>query len=375
MTRGTVPPPAAATIGELAIEDLLAHLAGRRATGTLTASAPPCTRKLFLVDGRLGGVASTDPRELLGHFLVGWGLLDAEQLGEALRIQGRLGTPLGRIVERMGLVDPEALRRVLRAQAEETLLDLFLEPLDEKRFLANVLPGDRALALDLPLADLVLAGVRRRQRCAELLLVLGSFAAVPRRVAGAAEGALSIRDRRILAHVDGRSDIEGLALACHLVPFHVAELVARSVEAGILEIARHPGAPPPVAFATLLAAADAALAAGDSRGCWHALEGLRREPGDEARTGAARVERRLAETLAWQGRGETLVPRLAGSPGSGAVADLLPAEAFVLSRVNQRWTLREIQRITPIEELHFRVIVATLERLGLIALDRVGTAA
>ena len=359
-----------ATLSELPLEDLLAHLAARRATGTLTASTSHVTRKLFVVDGRLGGVASSNPRELLGHFLVGWGLLDADQLGEALRIQGRLGTPLGRIIERMGLADGESLHRALIAQAEETLLDLFLVPVTEKLFLANVLPGDRTVALDLSLSNLVIEGQRRRQRVAELQVVLGSFAAVPRRLPAAPPGSLSIRDRHILARIDGSSDIEAIALACHLVPFHVAEFVARGVAAGLVAVDRHASAQPALTVSEHLDLAHSALATGDLRRCWEALESIRRETGEDARGRARHLERHIADLLARRRTAGHLVPRLAAAPVAGMVGTLQPPEAFVLSRVNQRWTLREIQHITPLEELQFGVIVDTLERLGLIVLHR-----
>ena len=359
-----------ATLNELPLEDLLAHLASRRATGTLTALTSHVTKKLFVVDGKLGGVASTNPRELLGHFLVGWGLLDAEQLGEAIRIQERLGTPLGRIVERMGLVDAESLHLALIAQAQETLLDLFLVPVVEQRFLANVLPTDRPITLTLPLADLVLEGRRRRRRVAELQVVLGAFDAVPRRIASAPASSLSIRDRQILARIDGTSDIEAVALACHLVPFHVAEFVVRGVAAGLVELARRAVAPAAMTVSEHLHLTEAALVSQDLRHCWTALELVRREGSEDSRLRAGRLERHIADLLARRPLAGDLVPRLAAAPVAGAAAALQPAEAFVLSRVNQRWTLREIQRITPLEELQFGVIVDTLERLGLIVLHR-----
>lgn len=360
-----------ATLGELPLDDLLSHLATRRATGTLSVSTPRFGKKLYLLDGQLGGVSSNDPRELLGHFLVGWGLIDAEQLGEAMRIQERLSTPLGRIVERMGLVDAESLERALVAQAEEVLLDLFLTPILEQRFLENVVPAGRPLVLKLSLPALVLEGQRRRQRADELQRVLGGLDAVPRRVRPTTPAGLSGRELHILAEIDAQRDLNAIALACHVVPFHVAEFVARGVVEGMLALSR----PATAAAATTVddhaETAHRALAAGDLRRCWEALEQLRRHGDSEgARVHAERIERHLADAIAQTRITGQLVPLPAPAPSAGAMAALKPAEAFVLSRINRSWTLREIQRMTPLEELHFGVIVYTLLREGVIELQR-----
>ncbi|MBI4916353.1 MAG: hypothetical protein HY825_10940 [Acidobacteria bacterium] len=62
-----------------------------------------------------------------------------------------------------------------------------------------------------------------------------------------------------------------------------------------------------------------------------------------------------------------LVPRLSRT-GLDTALVLRPGEAFVLSRVNDRWSLDEIARITPVSNLEFGVIVDTLQRSGLVEL-------
>jgi hypothetical protein len=357
-----------ATLGELPLDDLLALLAARRATGTLSVTTPRYVKKLYLLDGTIGGAASNDPCELLGHVLVGWGLIDAEQLGEAMRIHGRLGTPLGRIVERMGLVDAEGIRRALVAQAEDTVLGLFLVPTIEQRFLENVLPSDRPLPLRLDVAPLVIEGNRRRQRAADLQGIIGSPQAVPR-LLGTPPPDLSAREAVILSAVDGRRNLEAIALACHVGPFHVAELIARAATQGLVAVSRPATASVPASSGELVEVAHRALEAGDLRGAWEVLERLRQAHIAEARSHAARIERSLAEVLAQNRISGDMVPVLAAPPPADAMASLRPAEAYVLSRVNQRWTLREIQRMTPVDELQFGTIVYTLMRLGILVLN------
>ncbi len=357
------------TLGELPLDELLSHLAARRATGTLSVTTPRFLKKIFLLDGFLGGVSSNDPRELLGHFLVGWGLIDADQLGEAMRVQERLGTPLGRIVERMGLVDADLLKQALVAQAEETLIGLFMAPVLEQRLLENVLPADRPLVLKLPLAPLVIEGHNRRQRADGLQKVIGSVVAIPRRLSTRVPDGLSGRELHILAAIDGKRDLQAIALSCHVVPFHVAELVARGVAQGLVAVGQPVAVQAAATADEQIDVAYRALAAGDLRRCWDALEQLRQDSGSEtSRVQAERIERSLADAIAQSRIAGHLVPVLAADPTAGVVAILTPAEAFVLSRINQRWSLREIQRMTPVEELQFGVIVYALMRLGLIEL-------
>ncbi len=356
------------TLTDLPLEELLPHLAERAVTGTLSAVTRHARKKLYLIDGRLAGVASDNPRELLGHFLVGWGLIGEAQLAEAMQIQERLGTPLGRILERIGAVEPENLESALRSQAEEAVLDLFFSPVEEKRLLENVVPADRPLVLRLPLPDLVMEGMRRRDRLDEIRRVLGGLEVIPARSGARAPGGLSGRELHILAEIDGERDVEAIALACHLVPFHVGEFVERGVREGFLAVRpadrRGVGLEP----RELEERVEAAIAADDLQRAWQSLERLRGGPADPGRQTVTRLERGVAELLARRRIAGHLVPSVLSGPPLGDAGAISPAEAFVLSRVNDRWSLREIARIAPLGELEFGVIIDSLVSRKLIEL-------
>ena len=99
------------------IEEVLLSLADSGWKGSVVAACPRHTRRLFIDGGELVGVSSDNPPEWLGHFLVGSSLLSEEQLHAALAGQEQDAVPLGVIVERTGLVDQQALQKVLGAQA------------------------------------------------------------------------------------------------------------------------------------------------------------------------------------------------------------------------------------------------------------------
>jgi len=88
------------TLAELPLPELLALLAARGAAGTVHASAGEAARRLYLIDGRLAGVASSDQRDRLGQLLLALGLITQERLAEALAVQEQLAAPLGQILLR-----------------------------------------------------------------------------------------------------------------------------------------------------------------------------------------------------------------------------------------------------------------------------------
>ncbi len=354
------------SLTDLPLEELLTYLAHHRATGTLVLEIPQSRKKLYLIDGLLAGVASTNPRELLGHFLVGWGLVSEEQVAEAMRLQEQLGTPLGRILERMGAIDSESLQEALAAQGEEAVLDLFLAPrLDIQPFAENIVPIDRPLALRRPLPPLVLEGLRRRDRYREIRALIPADDVILERLEGSAPASLHPRDRLILAAMDGRSSVEELALTCHVVPFHVLELAFRGLEGGFVAV--HPaGAPTPEASrAALLQRARNALEHGDLLAAWRAARTLQRQ---EATADAAAVLRDIEQQLTPLRLQSPFVAR-AASPTPELPTALGAEGAFVLSRVNGRWSLREVQRITPLDELLFWVIVDALVKANALEIQ------
>lgn len=357
------------TLAHLALEEFLPHLAQRRASGTLNVLTQAFRKRIYLVDGAVAGIASGNPREMLGHVLLGWGLITEEQLTEAMELQEKLATPLGRILTRIGAIAAPDLEAALAAQAEEALLELFLEPVTQRVFLENVVPVDHPLSLRLPLPPLIHEGVRRRLRLEELLGVLGNLAVVPQPAEAPAPGDLTIRERRILAALDGQRDIAGVALASRMAPFHVAELAARGVSEGFLRLASQAPTTPSEDPAASLASATGALDAGDLRRAWSHLAALG-EADTEGVYGhaAQQLRRRVTEALAARRIAGNLIPWVIPRRDDSSLPPLSPAEAFALSRINDRWSLREIQRLTPVEELHFWVIADTLHRLRLIEL-------
>lgn len=351
------------------IEEVLLSLADSGWKGSLVVTAPRFRRRLYLDGGELVGVSSDDPLEWLGHFLVGSSLISEAQLHEALAGQEQDAVPLGVIVERSGAIGHPALEEALRAQAVEVVSALFHGPALDVRLSAGDLPWGHPLGLRLPLAPLVLEGIRRRIGLRQIDDCLGGMQVVPRRTAPHPPPDLAPTEQRIVAAIDGASDLEAIGLACHLAPFRVAEFVIRGVEAGFLAVAPPPVEAEPSSDHEVLERAVAALERGELKEVWDRIRPLTGRPTD--RETFDRIEAVLARVrdLLAQGRiTGHLVPHCLAPADAQAAADLEPEVAYVLSRVNSQWNLRQIQQIVPLEELHFGVIVDALVRRRLIEL-------
>ncbi len=171
--------------GELATTsmlEVLSWLLVRRETGVLfadrpartspneprTPDAPPSSRaqgsaasrkELYFDTGRLVLVASSEPSELLGEYLVRQGAIDRSELEMALlalpKYEGRLGdTLIG-----LGLVDPVEVFRAIQNQGRARVADTFRWSKGRVTFYRGVKPSRVDFRLDLDIPELMLAGL------------------------------------------------------------------------------------------------------------------------------------------------------------------------------------------------------------------------
>jgi eukaryotic-like serine/threonine-protein kinase len=116
-------------------------------------------KELYLDKARLVLVASTEPSELLGEYLVRHGAIDRAELDMALvalpRYDGRLGdTLIG-----LGLVDPVEVFRAIQNQGRARVADIFRWSTGRVTFYRGVAPQRIDFRLDLDLPELMLAGL------------------------------------------------------------------------------------------------------------------------------------------------------------------------------------------------------------------------
>ena len=94
--------------------DLLQWVTHSRKTGTLVVEGESYIKKIYFQDGLVAAVASNNPKEFLGYYLVGWDYIGDEELQELLDMQEQHRTMLGELLVMIGRLTREELDRVLR---------------------------------------------------------------------------------------------------------------------------------------------------------------------------------------------------------------------------------------------------------------------
>ncbi len=98
--------------------DLMQWVAQSRKTGTLVVEGPQFQKKIYFVDGAITASASENPKEFLSYYLVGWGVLDEDELEHMFQLQERHGTLLGELLVVVGRLSREELDPLLRVKTE-----------------------------------------------------------------------------------------------------------------------------------------------------------------------------------------------------------------------------------------------------------------
>jgi hypothetical protein len=117
------PPDFIADFDETSMLSLLGKLHNERANVALFVNRSLRQREdrkdIYIRDGRLLHVASTDPQELFGEYLVRNGIITRVDLEAALPRLGRSGAQLGEILISMGIVDAVQVFAALRNQGKD----------------------------------------------------------------------------------------------------------------------------------------------------------------------------------------------------------------------------------------------------------------
>jgi hypothetical protein len=228
----------AGKLAAMPLEDLLGWVSASDKTGTLVLEGPEFTKKLVIEDGNLVAFASTNPKEYLGTYLVGWGYVSADELDNAVAMQNSHGMLIGELLVTNGRISAERLDEILTVVAKEGIVDAFLWLDGSFRFNEGVRPPQRFRPINVQLIPLLIDGTRRRD---DLPIVLGQVPSVyhrPRLLAkkNNRTSSLSPDNLAVLIGADGSKSIEQLAFACRRPTFAVHEIFATAALDGLVEI-------------------------------------------------------------------------------------------------------------------------------------------
>lgn len=120
-------------------------------------------KDVYIRDGRLLHVTSTDPDELLGHYLVHHKVLTEEQLEQALSQLGRSKKQLGELLIGLGLVDAVDIFTALRNQGRDRIAALCGWRRGNAQLYPGAAPERMLFPLDLDLTLCMMAGALRNE--------------------------------------------------------------------------------------------------------------------------------------------------------------------------------------------------------------------
>ena len=362
----------AGNLRTMGLADLMQWLSASNKTGVLVIDGTTYTKKVFFRRGNVVAVASDNPREMLGYYLVGWGYCSEDDLQYVIEMQDHFRVMLGELAVKLGHLDADQLDEILRVKTEETIFDLIMWDEGEFRFVEGELPERDFLDVDLPVSTFLFEGIRQRDERARMATLVPDAHHTP--VPVSAPDAIDDREQRILSSVDGTRSIERIALECRMPEFQVITLVHRGVSEGWMRIL-----PPRDSDITLPGASDApwmdALRDVDDRfQRGRLLDGLKLLTSLEDRVAERTDARRAVERM--KARLERILDDEEIDPGatlepSVTIDELVnlecdPAEGFVLSRITGRYTVHEVLSQLPGSPLLNRTIVHNLIRRGLV---------
>ncbi len=361
----------AGNLRTMGLGDIVQWLASTQKTGTLIIDGPEFTKKIYFRQGDVVAVASDNPHEFLGHYLLGWGYCTSTDIEAMLKIQDSKTAMLGELAVKNGFVSTEELRTVVTAKTEETLYDLILWDSGDFRFIEGQLPDRAFQEIPLPATSFLFEGHRQRDERLQMIDLVPNTAVVPILIALPED--LEETDLALVTQMDGRGTIEELALSNRRTIFDVLKLVHRCVQSGLMQVHSSEGtATLSDQIAAPWMATERSVMARLERGRFLDALKLINEaqetfaPDPAAHAWASSMFSRIEQALNDEAIEGSDILDLGIELDDLVNLDCDPAEGFVLSRITGVYSIDEVLNLLPGSNLNNRVIIHNLIRRGLI---------
>ncbi|HEY7677096.1 MAG TPA: DUF4388 domain-containing protein, partial [Candidatus Methylomirabilis sp.] len=271
------------TLGDFGLPDILQLISLQRKTGVLTLEAPDDAATVFLQDGAVvwARFRRHPMEERIRRLLPLRRLVTEAQMAEAERAQAETGQPLRNVLVQRRLIPKEAWDQAVALEVQEGLYRLLGWREGSYRFETRTsLDLDEGRTPPLTTEMLLLEGFRRRDEWPAIARRIPRLEGVLQVVRPREEidpGALSERERRVLALVDGRMRAADVVDGSGLGEFEACKVLASLIEAGLVGLAPESGgeaaaaAPAPVAAARRFADAWTGWTGWTVLGVWLAL--------------------------------------------------------------------------------------------------------
>lgn len=352
-------------LATMGLEDLFQWLAVGKKSGVLELRGPLHTKRVALHEGRITSVWSSDPREYLGQYLLAFNRITEEQLRDALATQEDEQQLLGRILINRHLITEAEVRRIVQMKVEESIYDTFLWSVGSFEFHDGVASHQKSMLLSLDVTGIVLEGARRMDDWKRIRRVIkgGDAVLVAVSEAIAEHLPLASEDADLLARLDGHIRVDQLVLDIRMPEFKINKLLFDLHEKGLVRLVNAGGSLGDNPSLQL----QRARALVEKQKLQEAQVELRRILKDQPRhVDAEKMMVVVQDLLEDRKLDQELVPELAVSLDELMTTDLGANEAFLASRVNGLWSIRDILTIAPFEHDECLTIFSRLIKRGIL---------
>lgn len=210
--------------GDLAVTplpEILATIGRYRVPGALSIAFAERQRRIYVDGGLVVFATSNEPEVFLGTYLIRQGMLPEEAVRSAEERLAGDGVRLGQILLRLELIDRASLDSAIAEQVREILWGGFDWETGEVVFEVGARRSDETIRIDLPIAEVIVAGIRRVRAVRRLIDRLGSGHGVLERTNGEIPaGLFAPEEVEFHAAVDARTPLQTL---CQKGPGTMAE--------------------------------------------------------------------------------------------------------------------------------------------------------
>ncbi len=355
-------------INLMAIADVLQWIHHSHKTGVLHLSGDRFKKEIFFKDGQIVATSSTNPREYLGQFLISYGKITEEGLKELLETQEKNELMLGKLLVDEGILTLSEIRMFLEIKAQESLFDIFLWETGEFEFRSGETLGKEFVDIELDVTTIILEGVRRVDEWARIRKVIptGDYIPVPNAIRIINSLPLSSNLTKLLRAVNGKKSINDITMEFRSSRFIVFKNLFECHENGLVRM-KKPKETIQHNLAEEVVPKIRALAKSGFIESYQMAESfLVKYPSSEPiREELTRLINR-AEELIHNGNA---IPKLACSLNDLSTQNLSPEEGFLVSRINGKWDVNSIIKISPIPAERAKIIFAELADKGIIIFD------
>ena len=352
-------------LATMGLEDIFQWLAVGKKTGVLELKGPMHTKRVAFHEGRITSIWSSDPREYLGQYLLAFNRITEDQLREALATQEDEQQLLGRILINRQLVTEAEIRRIVQLKVEESIFDTFLWSIGSFEFHDGASSHQKSMLLSLDVTGIVLEGARRLDDWKRIRRVIkgGDAVLAPISEAIAERLPLASEDADILARLDGTKRVDQLVLDMRMPEYKINKLLFDLHEKGLVRLIS-PGGSMGENPSLQLQRARALV---EKQKLQEAQEELRRILTEQPRhLDANKMMAVVQDLLEEKKLDQELIPELAVSLDELMTTNLGPNEAFLASRVNGLWSIKDILSIAPFEPSECLGIFSKLLKRGIL---------